>query len=441
MATTSRSSVDAAAYFGDDPAAQRRDLSEIAAGLTGSEILKIAGEVRAMLADGQHVLNLTVGDFSPKEFPIPQLLTDETISALQSGQTNYPPADGIPELRKAIRSLYERELGLCYPLSSIVVQSGGRPGIYAAYRTLLNPGDAVIYALPSWNNSYYCQLVGARPIEIPTRPEDGFLPTAEAIAAHIGEARLVVLNTPVNPCGTVMSAEHLRAICELILAENTRRAERGAPAVYLLFDQIYWMLTFGEARHYTPLEVMPEMAAYTIIVDGISKSFAATGLRLGWTVAPPVLVAAIKDVVAHVGAWAPKPIQAATAELLNDVETIQEYHAQMKREVQARLAALYEGFKAMQTAGLPVECLAPEGAIYLSARINLLGREVDGTVLRSNEDIRRYVLAAAGFAVVPFNAFGFREENGWFRLSVGAVSLQDITDGLPRLQAALERVT
>lgn len=440
MATTSRSPVDAAAYFGADPAASRRDLSDIAAGLIGSEILKIAGEVRTMQAAGQQVLNLTVGDFSPKEFPIPQMLTDETIAALHNGQTNYPPADGIPELRTAIQHLYERELGLRYPLSSIVVQSGGRPGIYAVYRTLINPGDAVIYPVPSWNNNHYCHMLGARPIEIETRPEDGFLPTAEAIAPHIGEARLVALNTPVNPSGTVMSAEHLRSICELILAENKRRAEQGTPAVYLLFDQIYWMLTFGEVRHYTPPEVLPEMAAYTIFVDGISKGFAATGLRVGWTIAPTALAAPIKDVVAHIGAWAPKPVQVATAELLNDVEAVHEYHVQMKGEVRARLSALYEGFEAMRAAGLPVECLSPEGAIYLSAHIDLIGREVDGAVLRTNDDIRRFVLSAAGFAVVPFNAFGFKEENGWFRLSVGAVSLQEIKDGLPRLQAALTRV-
>jgi aspartate aminotransferase len=440
MATISRSPVDAAAYFGDDPAASRRDLSDIAAGLVGSEILKIAADVRAMQAAGQHVLNLTVGDFNPKEFPIPQLLTDETIRALQTGQTNYPPADGIPELRQALQQLYERELGLRYPLSSIIVQSGGRPGIYGVYRALLNPGDAVLYPVPSWNNNHYCHLLNARAIELETRPEDGFLPTAEAIAARIGEARILALNTPLNPTGTVMSADHLRSICEVVLAENKRRAEQGIPAVYVLFDQIYWMLTFGEARHYTPPEIMPEMAAYTIFVDGISKGFAATGLRVGWTVAPAALAGPIKDVIAHIGAWAPKPVQAATAALLNDVEAIQEYHAHMKSEVQARLMALYEGFEAMRAAGLPVQCLAPEGAIYLSAHLDLIGREVDGAPLRTNDDIRRFVLSEAGFAVVPFNAFGFKEENGWFRLSVGAVSLKDITDGLPRLRAALERV-
>ncbi len=432
--------VDAAAHFGSDPAAGRRDLSDVAANLVGSEILKIGADVRAMQAAGKPVLNLTIGDFSPKEFPIPLALTEATVRAFESGQTNYPPADGMPELRQAIQLTYERQLGLRYPLSSIVVQSGGRPGIFATYTALLNPGEYVLYPLPSWNNNHYCHLVGAQPIEVPTRPEDGFLPTAETLAPHIQKARLVCLNTPLNPTGTVMSADHLRSICDLILDENARRAERGERAVYLLFDQIYWMLTFGDARHYTPPQVAPDMAAYTIFIDGISKGFAATGLRVGWTVAPPAIIGPIGDIIAQVGAWAPKPVQLATAELLCDVEAIEEYHSQMKAEVQSRLTALYQGFQAMRSAGLPVDCMAPEGAIYLSANLDLIGRSFEGNVFRTSEDVRQFVLEQAGFAIVPFGAFGFKEENGWFRLSVGAVSLADITGGMQRLRSALERV-
>lgn len=440
MTTMSRPLVDVAEYFSADPAARRRDLSTVAAGLVGSEILKIAGEVRAMQAAGKPVLNLTVGDFSPKEFPIPQALTEATVRALETGQTNYPPADGMPELRQAIQRLYERDLGLRYPLSSIIVQSGGRPGIYATYAALIDPGEAVLYPLPSWNNNYYCQLVGARPIEVETRAADGFMPTADSLAPHIRAARLVVINTPVNPTGTVMRADHLRAICDLILAENQRRATTGERGLYLLFDQIYWMLTFGEARHVTPLEVAPEMADWTIMVDGISKSFAATGLRVGWTFAPPAVAGPIRDVIAHIGAWAPKPVQLATAELLNDVGSVHEYHGQMKREAQQRLTALCEGFGAMRAAGLPVDSLDPEGAIYLSARLNLIGREFEGRRFASSDDIRRFVLEQAGFAVVPFDAFGYQGESGWVRLSVGAVSMKDIDGGLQRLRSALERV-
>jgi aspartate aminotransferase len=179
MAIMNRPVVEAASYFEAKQAMPQQELSQVAAGLVGSEILKISADIRAMQAAGKPVLNLTVGDFSPKEFPVPQALTEASISALQAGHTNYPPSDGVIELRQAIQRLYTRDLGLDYPLSSIVVQSGGRPGIYATYLALLNPGDKVIYPLPSWNNNHYSHLVGAVPIEIETRREEGFLPTPE----------------------------------------------------------------------------------------------------------------------------------------------------------------------------------------------------------------------------------------------------------------------
>ena len=417
----------------------RRDLSDLAQNLTGSTILKIAAEIRGMVAQGRDICNLTIGDFNPKEFPVPSILVDAATQSFVDGHTNYPPPDGVVALRQAVVRLFERELGLRYPLESVLITGGNRPLLYGTYRVLVNRGDAVLYPVPSWNNNHYCNMLGARPIEMVMRREQNFLPTADDIRPHLGEARLLVLNTPLNPAGTMISAEELTRISEMIVEENQRRANAGKAALYLLYDQIYWMLQFGSSKHVTPVELVPEMAAYTIFVDGISKGMAATGLRVGWAVAPPHIIAPMKDIMGHVGAWAPHPVQVATAKVLDDTEGLGIYHQTMLREAEARLQALYQGFSAMAADGLPVEAVPPQGAIYLSVRFDLRGKTIGDTTFTDNEAIRRYLLEQAGCAVVPFQAFGLREETGWMRLSIGAVSLAQIEAMLPRVRAALER--
>jgi aspartate aminotransferase len=154
-------------------------LSALARGVVGSEILKIAAEVRAMKAKGAAVLNLTVGDFDPASFPIPEELLGWTRDALQEGQTNYPPSDGVLPLREAIVRYYEKELGILYPVDSILVTGGARPMLYGAYTTLVDRGDVVVYPVPSWNNHHYAYLSGARAIEIPV----SLILTAEQLSA------------------------------------------------------------------------------------------------------------------------------------------------------------------------------------------------------------------------------------------------------------------
>jgi len=404
-------------------------LSSLARGLVGSEILKIAGEIRALCDKGRDICNLTVGDFAPKEFRIPYKLNELIAEALAAGETNYPPADGVKELRQAVVRFYKDAFNLTYPLDSTLIAGGARPIIFAAYASIVDPGDRVIFPTPSWNNNHYTYLVGGKPVEIVVGPETNFLPTAELLRPHIRDARLLCINTPNNPTGTVMSREEVERIAHLVVDENALRTARGERPLFLLWDQIYWMLTFGESRHYSPPQLVPESAQYTIVVDGISKAFAATGLRVGWTVAPPHVVARMRDILGHIGAWAPRPEQIAVAKFLGMGEEIDGFHAYMIRELQLRLDLLYNGVESMRSEGLPVRAIAPQGAIYLSVQFKLAGR--------SNEDIRKLLLDQAGFAVVPFQAFGSKKDDGWFRLSVGAVSPAEIEAGLRRVREAL----
>jgi aspartate aminotransferase len=430
--------VDVAPYL-DSPEKSDAGLSALARGVVGSEILRIAGEIRAVQATGVPVCDLTIGDFDPKYFPIPKELLEATRKALEAGQTNYPPAEGILPLREAVLRLYERDLGLTYPVDSIVIAAGARPLLYGAYRTLVDPGDIAIYPVPTWNNNHYAYLSGACGVPVPVTAASNFFPTPDQLRPHLSSARLLILNSPLNPTGTVISKQALTAITAMVLEENRRREASGKRPLYFVFDQVYWTLTFGSATHHTPVEVVPESAPYVIFLDAISKAFCATGMRVGWGVMPPAMRKRVSDILGHVGAWAPKAEQVGVAALLNKPEAVQVFRDSVRQKLSQRLEALYGGMMDMKKDGFPVDAIEPQGAIYLSARFDLCGRNVNGTVLKTNDDVRRLLLGA-GLGVVPFQAFGLAGESGWFRLSVGAVSMDDIAAAFPRLRALLAAV-
>jgi aspartate aminotransferase len=421
----------------------RGRVSSNAASLVGSEILKIASEMRALRAGGRALCDLTVGDFDPRQFPIPEGLRDAVASALLRGETNYPPATGMPELRQAVQRFYARDLGLQYPLESVLIAGGARPAIYCLFRTLCDPGDRVVFPVPSWNNNHYVQLVQGCQVPVECTPGERFLPTAAALREQLAGARLLCLNSPLNPTGTLFEPAVLEEICAAVLDENAARQRRGERPLYLMYDQIYWQLCFGDSEHVTPPGLVPEMARYTVMIDGISKCFAATGLRVGWAVGPADILGRMSAVLGHVGAWAPRAEQLATVEMLDDAAAMGVYLETFKRGIESRLDRLHAGFQAMKAAGLPAESIPPMGAIYLTARLHPFGRRTptpQSTEIVTNEDVRRYVLEAAGIGVVPFQAFDFPHEDGWFRLSVGAASEADIDAALPRLAEALRQL-
>lgn len=256
-------------------------VSQMAENLKGSEIIKLAGEVKAKIAQGNKIFNLTIGDFDPTLFPIPTALKNEIITAYTNNETNYPAANGVEELRVEVAEFLTTRQGLDYSPNSILISGGARPLIYALYQTIIDKNDTVLFPVPSWNNNHYTHLSGGKQQMIETRPENDFMPTAAELKPYIKEATMIALCSPLNPTGTTFTKEGLAEICQLVLEENQRRTVDEKP-LYLLFDQIYWVLTYGETKHFDPVSLFPEMRDYTIYIDGISKAFAATGVRVGW---------------------------------------------------------------------------------------------------------------------------------------------------------------
>jgi len=393
-----------------------------------------------MIAKGEAICNLTIGDFNPSLYPIPEALRQGITQAYAQGHTNYPPANGVAPLRKAVVTFTQQRLGLNYSENDILVAGGSRPLIYATYLALVDPGDQVVYPTPSWNNNHYCHLSGATPIEVKTRPEHNFMPTAEDLKPHLKGATLLALCSPLNPTGTVFSREDLEEICDLVLEENRSRAADQKP-LYILYDQIYWMLTFGSTTHYDPVSLRPALRDYVIYIDGISKCFAATGVRVGYAYGPTLVMDKMKAILGHVGAWAPKAEQMATAAFLQQPAGVDDFMQTFKPRVQESLQLLYEGFRQLSAEGFAVDAIEPMGAIYLSAKLDLAGKVTpDGKVLETSQDITSFVLHEAKMAMVPFSAFGTARDLNWFRLSVGGASLEEIKAALARLRDALQKL-
>jgi aspartate aminotransferase len=418
---------------------QEIKLSVLAETLIGSEIVKLGGIIKEKIKQGEHIYNYTIGDFDSSVFPIPALLQKEIAEAYQKGYTTYPTSEGEADLRQTVSEFIKKNEGLDYNSSEILIAAGGRPLIYTAYRAIVDKGEKVIYPVPSWNNNHYTHFTEGQHILIQATKENNFMPTAEQIRPHVKGASLIALCSPLNPTGTVFKKEELEAICDLVLEENKQRSE-GEKKLYLLYDQIYWTLTFGDTVHYNPVSLRPEMKSYTVFIDGISKAFAATGVRVGWSMGPAELISKMKAINSHVGAWAPMAEQKAVAKFLAQEKEVNEYLDNFKSEINYRLRSIYDGVQELKDAGYPVDAITPQAAIYLTVQIDLVGKNVNGKVLRGQSEVTDYILNEAKLALVPFNCFGAKSDSSWYRLSVGCCKKEDIPAMLGKLRESLEKI-
>ena len=416
-------------------------VSQMAENLIGSEIIKLAGEIRELMAKGEKIYNFTIGDFDPKIFPIPTELKQAIVDAYMNDETNYPPADGMADLRKVVARFIQQTQSLEYASDEILIAGGARPIIYAIFQAVVDPGDKVVFPVPSWNNNHYTHLSHAKQVFVEAQVENNFLPTAAELKPYLPDATLLALCSPLNPTGTVFSKQQLEEICDLVVEENNRRSPDEKP-LYLMYDQIYAVLCHGDAKHYDPVSLRPELRPFTIFVDGISKSLAATGVRVGWAFGPRKVIDKMKSILGHVGAWAPKAEQVASAKYLANTAAVDAFLTSFKSEVVQRLDGFYQGIQQLKSEGFSVDAIAPMAAIYLTVKFDLKGKTTpDGTLIESTPQITQYLLNEAKLAVVPFSAFGASKESVWYRLSIGTATMTDVRESIESLRVALAKLS
>ena len=356
-----------------------------------SATIAVSQKARELKAKGKDVIGLGAGE---PDFDTPENIKQAAIEAIKRGETKYTPVAGIPELRQAIVAKFKRENGLEYKPEQVIVGTGGKQILFNAFMATLNPGDEVIIPAPYWVS--YPEMVainGGTPVFVNTRQEDNFKLTAEALDKAITpKTKWLVFNSPSNPTGAAYTESELKALTEVLLRH---------PHVWILTDDMYEHLTYGDFVFTTPAQVEPQLYDRTLTMNGVSKAYAMTGWRIGYAAGPLQLIKAMDMVQGQQTSGACSIAQWAAVEALNGP---QDFIPKNKAIFQARRDLVVSMLN--QASG--IKCPTPEGAFYVyPSCADLIGKKTeDGKLIETDEDFVTALLEAEGVAVVHGSAFG-----------------------------------
>ncbi|MHB8946866.1 MAG: pyridoxal phosphate-dependent aminotransferase [Bacillota bacterium] len=394
-------------------------LSERVKQITPSATLTIDTKAKQLAAEGLDVVNFSVGE---PDFDTPQHVKDAAIKAINAGFTKYTAGVGTLELREAICKKLKDDNGLEYKPNQIVVSNGGKHSLYNAYQALCNPGDEVILQAPYWvSYPEIVKLARAVPVVIETTAADGFKMTPKAIEASLTpRTKVINLNSPSNPTGVVYTAAELRAIADLAVKHD----------LYIVTDEIYEKLLYDGVTHTSVAAFGPEIKARTVTINGMSKAFAMTGWRMGYTASEADLAKAMGDLQGHVTSG-PNSIaqKASVAALLGPQEPLREMVVEFNKRRDYMVKRL-EGFPGF-------DIVVPQGAFYVFPSIGeWIGRTADGRRIASGDDLTALILERAHVAAVPGSGFGAPD---CIRFSY-STSMERITTGLDRMEKLLKEL-
>jgi aspartate/methionine/tyrosine aminotransferase len=398
---------------GSDGAGPRRRVSARVGGIAESATLAVDAKAKAKKAAGEDVVGFGAGE---PDFPTPGYIVQAAVAACSDPRWHhYTPAGGLPELRQAVADKTRRDSGLEVPAAQVLVTNGGKQAVYEAFATLLDPGDEVLVPAPYWTTyPEAIRLAGGVPVDVVTDEAQGYHVTVDQLeAARTERTKALIWCSPSNPTGAVASAEEVEQI-------GRWAVEHG---IWVVADEIYEHLVYGGARHVSMPVAVPELVDTCVVVNGVAKTYAMTGWRVGWLVGPPDVVRAATNLQSHLTSNVANVSQvAALTALRGDLAAVAEMRAAFDRRRQAMVRMLD---------AIPgVTCPEPHGAFYCYPSVKgVLGRRLRGRTPTTSAELAELVLDEAGVAVVPGEAFG---TPGYFRLSY-ALGDDDLVNGVSRL--------
>ncbi|WP_026820494.1 pyridoxal phosphate-dependent aminotransferase [Arthrobacter castelli] len=398
----------------DATEARTSRISRRVGAIAESATLAVDAKAKALKAAGRPVIGFGAGE---PDFPSPDYVVEAAIKAAADPKSHhYSPAGGLPELKSAIAEKTLRDSGYEVDPSRIIVTNGGKQAVYESFATLLNPGDEVLVPSPYWTTyPEAIRLAGGVPVEVFAGPEQGYLVTTEQLEAAVtSRTRVLVFVSPSNPTGAIYSAEQTRQIGQWA-------ASKG---LWVVTDEIYEHLTYDDVPFTSIATAVPELDDSVLILNGVAKTYAMTGWRVGWMIGPQDVIAGATNLQSHMTSNVSNVSQRAALAAVSGPLTAVE---KMKESFDRRRKAMVDGLNAIEG----VECPTPHGAFYAYADVRgLLGKDIAGSRPETSAELATLILEQAEVAVVPGEAFG---PSGFLRLSY-ALGDEDLAEGVSRLQ-------
>ncbi|MFB2010294.1 pyridoxal phosphate-dependent aminotransferase [Flintibacter sp. P01028] len=393
-----------------------KELSKIALAVEPSTTMAIDAMFKQMKAEGQNVIGFGAGE---PDFPTPDYIKEAGIQAIRNNETKYTPAAGTIELRKAVCQRLKEDCGVDYEYTQIAVSNGAKPCVYVALRALVNPGDEVILPAPYWV-SYIelIRMVGGVPVVVEATEAENFKITPEKLAAAItSKTKCMILNNPSNPTGMMYSRQELEAISKVCVEQD----------IYVISDEIYYGLVYDGGQFVSLAALGEDIKERTLLINGVSKSYAMTGWRIGYVAAPAKIAKVIANFLSHsTGSPCSISQKASALALSASQDSIEE----MRKAFEERRNYMVERMNQIEG----VSCIKPEGAFYVMMNIEkLIGKELHGTVIKDSDDFGNLFLKYGKVAVVPGTGFAAPNFVRWSY----ATSMENIKEGLDRLERFL----
>lgn len=391
-------------------------LSKKGLSIEPSVTLEITAKANALKAAGESVISFSVGE---PDFNTPENIQKAGIDAIVNGVTKYTAASGTPELKKAICKKFKDENGLEYKPSEIIISNGGKHSLYNALMAILNPGDEVIFSIPYWVS--YPELVmisGGEPVLLQTSEANEFKFSSKDLdTVKTDKTKAIILNSPSNPTGAVYTREELQDIADWAVKNN----------IFVISDELYEKLIYDGEKHISIAQLNDDIKKLTIVVNGMSKAYAMTGWRIGYTAADERIIKVMSNIQSHTTSNPSSIAQYASVEgLLGPQDSIE----MMKEAFDERRIVMADMINSING----ISCVVPKGAFYIMLNSSqLYGKEIEGVKINSSVDFANLLLDKCKVAVVPGLAFG---DDNYVRLSY-ATSMENIVEGLNRIKSLL----